>query len=120
MTNIAIRATGIATPTATAVVLPSFLVGSTIAVPVLVGVLGRAIPDEDVDVEDVDVEDEELVDEVLEDDEVDVADVEGIKSNGICATTVAAGAIRKIFVAVLQHSNDPIPFPPGSQQLIAN
>ena len=60
-------------------------------------------------------------------DAVDVADEKedvlvvilgAVKSRGIWATTVAAGAMRNIFAAVLQHSNDPIPIPPGSQQLI--
>lgn len=52
-----------------------------------------------------------------EDDEDD-EDGEKLASSGIWAMTVAAGAMRKIFVGVLQHWVDPTPSPPGSQQLI--
>lgn len=67
----------------------------------------------DVDVVSEDVNEDELV--VV----VDEEEVLGLSVSGICATTVAAGAMRKMFVAVLQHSVDPMPVPPGSQQLIA-
>ena len=106
-------ATGIATPTAILVVVLSFFGGLVAGSAVLEGPIGAAVTDEDVDVDEEEEEEDELVDEV------DEVEVDGIKFNGIWATTVAAGAIRKMSVAVLQHSNDPIPFPPGSQQLIA-
>ena len=102
-TNMATTAIGMAIPIAIVVMLLSFPEALTTGAAVLVRLFAVAVEETM----------EELV--VIIDTE---EDLEGIASSGIWAITVAAGTIRKILVAVWQHSNDPAPFPPGSQQLI--
>jgi hypothetical protein len=63
------------------------------------------------------VEDEDDVEVDVDDVEVVVVDLVLLQINGICATTVGIGFIRKILVGVLQHLKLPIPAEPSSQQL---